>query len=82
MAISGILEHILFALYEKGIEYEISVLGPQQGLQEQIIIKYKDTYIYIEKHPQRLTYHLASGDNPKKQASKKRILAFINKKLS
>ena len=79
MAISGLLEHIIFALHEKGIKYEMSVLGAKQGLQEQIILKCEDIFIYIEKHPQRLTYHLGSGGKSKRQVSKKEILEKIKK---
>ena len=75
--VSGILEHIIFTLREKNIKYEMKIHGKENGLQEQIIIGFTDVFIYIKKHPQRVTYYIAEKGKKERQISKKQLLKKI-----
>jgi hypothetical protein len=77
MIIAGVLEQLIFLLREKNIEYDLTVLGREKGLREQIIVKFNEFFFFIIKHSHRITYHLAEGDRNKRQVSKTEILKIV-----
>jgi len=79
--ITGVLEHIIFALEEKSINYTMNKLGEQNGFQRQIILKInynkEQIFIYIIKHERRFAYYIQEPDIPKTSISKIKLLEKI-----
>ena len=79
--ISGVLEHIIFALDEKGITYTQNKLGEENGFQRQIILKInynkEKIFIYIIKNEKRLAYYIQEPSIPKVSISKIELLEKI-----
>ena len=75
--ILGVLEHLLFKLYEKGITPEINTFGPREGLEMQIVIQIKPIiFVYIITNKQRISYYIREEDK-RKLYSKASLLKFI-----
>jgi hypothetical protein len=79
--ITGVLEHIIFALEEKSIDYTMNKLGEQNGFQRQIILKInynkEQIFIYIIKYERRLAYYIQEPGIPKTNISKIKLLEKI-----
>ncbi len=75
--ISGVLEHIIFALRERNIPYTLKTLGKENGFPEQIIVRFGDVFVFIMKNKNRITYYLAEEHQKKRSISKDELLKRI-----
>ena len=75
----GVLEHLIFELMEKNLEYEINQLGKENGFQGQIILKVKEKslFVYIIKNEKTLSYYLAETGQKRRRVSKQILLDTI-----
>ena len=75
----GVLEHLIFELMEKSLDYEINQLGKENGYQEQIILKVKekDLFVYIIKNEKTLSYYIAEKGQKRERISKQTLLEKI-----
>ncbi len=75
----GVLEHLIFELMDKKLDYEINQLGKENGYQEQIVLKVKekDLFIYIIKNEKLLSYYMGLKGQKRERVSKQTLLEKI-----
>ena len=75
--ISGVLEHIIFALREREVPYTLKTLGKENGFPEQIIVRFGDVFVFIMKNKKRITYYLAEEKQKRRSISKEELLRRV-----
>jgi hypothetical protein len=84
--VSGVLEHLIFELIRKNIEYNMEIFTTKEGSDKtQIIIRIpkngsytKGIWIYIYDNPKMLSYYISEGlHNKKRSISKINLLQKI-----
>lgn len=75
----GVLEHLLFLLHEKNLQYTLEVLEPpaMEDITILLTIK-KHNFIYIIKKKKRISYYLKTKSEEKRNTiSKSSLIEFI-----
>jgi len=77
-SVAGILEHAIFLLQEKGIPFELKILGEENGFPKQrIMVRFEDRFLYIVRNSQRVSYYLAEKGEKKHVISKEEFMTIL-----
>jgi len=77
--VTGVLEHIIFSLLKKHINFTIDIFKKEDGLPKDFIIvkilhKNKPYFVHVYSNPEAVTYFFQFPGENKKQISKVNLL--------